>query len=64
MKLDITNFTDNEFIGNQAVYGGAISVESPFMTLSIQNSKFINNSAVNGGGIYYLIPSIKVSLFY
>ena len=47
MKLDITNFTDNEFIGNQAVYGGAISAEAPFMSLYIQNNQFINNSAVN-----------------
>ena len=49
---------------SKVVYGGAISAEVPFMTLKVQNNQFINNSAVNSGGAYYLIPSIKVSIFY
>ena len=46
------SFIDNEFFGNQAVYGGAIYVNLATINIRIANNQFINNSALDGGAFH------------
>jgi len=45
--------TGNEFIGNKAYYGGAISSQNALVTMiQLENNIFVDNSAYDGGAIY------------
>ena len=49
----LANFTNCEFIGNDAVEGGAIFFESGGNDASITGATFTNNSATKSGGAIY-----------
>jgi len=59
ITYDFLDLQNNEFIGNQAVYGGAIYSETVFLYAIFNNTSFENNSAVNGGAIYCFVKSLK-----
>lgn len=42
----------NKFIGNEALYGGAIFNNNSLLQFNIQDSEFANNKANYGGAIY------------
>ena len=43
---------ENQFIGNVAVYGGAVYIEGEYLSLSMKNNLFLRNFALNGGALY------------